>query len=148
MKNSKPAIREYRVRDLERVMTVWRQANALAHPFLSKDYVDQVEREVRDVYLPQSEVYVLEERGAVVGFIALAGNKIGGLFLEPSRHGKGYGRALVDHAFAIRGPLIVEVFRDNQTGRLFYERYGFDFVEDERHEPSGAIVRKMAMPGT
>ena len=62
------------------------------------------------------------------------GNEIGGLFLDPSRHGKGYGTALVDHAVALKGPLTVEVFRDNAIGRRFYEGYGFEFVADEPHD--------------
>ncbi|MGD9714449.1 MAG: GNAT family N-acetyltransferase [Thermomicrobiales bacterium] len=147
MNDPRYTIREYRGEDLEPAMAAWRNANALAHPFLSEEYVSQVEREIRDTYLPKSETYVLEEEGEVLGFIALAGNEIGGLFLEPSKHGKGYGRAMVDHAVAIEGPLRVEVFRDNQIGCSFYERYGFESVADERHEPSGAIVRKMAMAG-
>ena len=54
--------------------------------------------------------------GAVVGFIALLGDEIGGLF------------------------------RDNVVWRPFYERDGFEFVAEELHEPSGQISRKMAMP--
>ncbi len=128
-------------------MVAWRRANALAHPFLSEAYVAQVEREVRDLYVPSAETYVVEEEGKVVGFVALLGDEIGGLFVDPSKHGRGYGKALVNHAVAIKGPLKVEVFRDNEVGRPFYERYGFRFVTEALHEPSGQIVRKMAMPG-
>lgn len=148
MNDTKTTIRGYRTEDIEPVMDAWRQANALAHPFLTEAYVAQVEREIRNIYMPNAETYVLEEDGKVVGFIALLGNEIGGLFLDPSKHGKGYGKAMVDHAFALKGPLKVEVFRDNEIGRPFYERYGFEFIADERHEPSGEINRKMAMPGS
>lgn len=141
------SIRPYRAGDIETVISVWQKANALAHPFLSPDFVAEVHQAMRDVYLPNAETYVLEDDGRVVGFIALLGNEIGGLFLDPSMHGKGYGRALVDHAHALKGPLKVEVFRDNAVGRSFYERYGFEFVADELHEPSGQVNRKMAMPG-
>ncbi|MEP4036557.1 GNAT family N-acetyltransferase [Pseudophaeobacter sp.] len=146
--NTKPAvIRAYRPEDLEPVMAVWKAANALAHPFLKKGFVAEVERSIREGFLPISETYVLEDAEQVIGFIALMGNQIGGLFLDPACHGRGYGRALVDHAVGFKGPLKVEVFRDNQIGRPFYERYGFEFVEDELHAPSGQVNRKMAMPG-
>ncbi|MEX0303614.1 MAG: GNAT family N-acetyltransferase, partial [Leisingera sp.] len=79
--------------------------------------------------------------------ISLLGNEIGGLFLDPSRHGRGYGKALTDHTFALKGPLKVDVFLSNAIGRPFYERYGFNFVEEVLHEPSGQITWKMAMPG-
>lgn len=146
MTNAATSIRRYRAEDLEPVMVAWRHANALAHPFLSEAYVAQVEQEVRDIYVPSAETYVLEEDGVVIGFIALLENEIGGLFLDPTKHGKGYGKALVDYAVAIKGTLKVEVFRDNQIGRPFYERYGFGFVTEALHEPSGQIVRKLAMP--
>jgi putative acetyltransferase len=147
MNGRKATIREYLSDDLESVMGVWLRANALAHPFLAEAYVAQVEREIRDLYVPSAETYVLEEEGRVIGFIALLESEIGGLFVDPSKHGMGYGKALVDHAFAIKGPLSVAVFRENEIGRRFYERYGFEFVADERHEPSGRVSREMAIPG-
>lgn len=139
-------IRSYCPDDIEPVMASWRSANALAHPFLSDTYVARSELEVRDLYIPNAETYVFEEGEKVVGFISLIGNEIGGLFLDPSRHGKGYGKALVDHALAIKGPLTVEVFRDNALGRGFYERYGFILVAEERHQPTGQIIRNLALP--
>lgn len=141
------SIRPYHADDTDAVIAVWQRANALAHPFLSPDFVAEVQQAMRSIYLPNAETWVLEEAGTVIGFIALLGNEIGGLFLEPSRHGRGYGRALVDHAVALKGPLNVEVFRDNTIGRPFYERYGFEFAGDALHEPSGQVSRKMAMPG-
>lgn len=140
-------IRVYEPADIEPVMAIWSEANALAHPFLKADFVAEVEQAIRQIYVPKAETYVLEEAGQIIGFIALLGNEIGGLFLDPTRHGRGYGRALVDHAVGLKGPLKVEVFRDNQIGRPFYERYGFEFVEDELHAPSGQVNRKMAMLG-
>ncbi len=114
---------------------------------MQKGFVAEVERSIREDFLPISETYVLEDAGQVIGFVALMGKQIGGLFLDPACHGRGYGRALVDHAVGLKGPLKVEVFRDNQIGRPFYERYGFEFVEDELHAPSMQVNRKMAMPG-
>ncbi len=146
MNSTKTTIRRYCPEDLEPVMAAWRRANALAHPFLNEVYVTQVEQEVRDLYVPSAETYVVEEEGKVFGFVALLGNEIGGLFVDPSKHGRGYGKALVDHAVAIKGPLKVEVFRDNEVGRPFYERYGFVFVTEQQREPSGQWVRKLAMP--
>ncbi|WP_299654086.1 GNAT family N-acetyltransferase [uncultured Tateyamaria sp.] len=141
------SIRPYRADDTEDVIAVWQRANALAHPFLSADFVADVHKAMRDIYLPNAETYVLAVRGAVIGFVALVATDIGGLFLDPAWHGRGFGRALVDHAFALKGPLTVEVFRDNAIGRAFYERYGFVMVADALHEPSGHVSRKMAMPG-
>ena len=147
MNDTTGTIRAYLAEDVEAVIDIWQWANALAHPFLSKVFVAEVHQAMRDVYLPNAETYVLEKGGNVAGFIALIGNEIGGLFLDPALHGQGHGRALVDHAVSLKGPLSVEVFRDDKIGRPFYERYGFDFLADELHAPSDQVSRKMAMPG-
>lgn len=139
-------IRPYQSQDIDALIAIWEKANALAHPFLTKTFVAQVASDMRTLYLPNAETWIADKDGAAIGFIALLGNEIGGLFVDPSYIGKGYGRALVDHAFSLKGPLRVEVFRDNAVARPFYERYGFIFEEEYLHEPSGALTCKMAMP--
>lgn len=138
-------IRQYQSRDTDALIAVWEKGNALAHPFLPQEFVAQVAKDMRNIYLPNAETWVLVEDGNVAGFIALIGNEIGGLFLDPTLIGKGLGRAMVDHAFALKGPLRVEVFKDNAVGLPFYERCGFVFEEEYLHDHSGAVAFKMAM---
>ena len=118
-------IRKYKNDDADAVIAVWRAASDLAHPFLSKSFQDMAEQQIRHLYLPQSETWVVESDGVIVGFIGLLDSLIGGLFVHPDHHGKGLGRALVDKAVALKGPLSVEVFVDNKIGRRFYQAYGF-----------------------
>lgn len=139
-------IRAYVPEDDDALLAIWRDANALAHPFLAPAFVAQVAHDMRAIYLPNAETWVTEVEGAPVGFIALLGNEIGGLFLAPARHGQGLGRAMADHAVALKGPLCVEVFEDNAIGRAFYDRYGFVGAGAYLHEPSGAMTLRMAMP--
>jgi putative acetyltransferase len=139
-------IRKYKTEDTDALVSVWEKGNALAHPFLSEEFVAQVAKDMRNIYLPKAETWVLESDEQAVGFIALLESEIGGLFLDPSLIGNGYGKKLVDHAFALKGPLRVEVFKENAIGRPFYERYGFVFEEEYLHEPSGSVTCKMAMP--
>lgn len=139
-------IRKYQRDDTDTLIAIWRKANALAHPFLPEAFVTQVAKDMRNIYLPNAETWVLIEDGQIIGFITLIGNEIGGLFLDPAFIGKGFGGTLVDHAFALKGPLCVEVFKDNAVGRPFYEHYGFVLEEEYLHEPSGAVTCKMAMP--
>ena len=140
-------IREYTTNDTDALIDIWEKANALAHPFLAPDFVAFVKDAMRSMYLPNAETWVLEQDGRPIGFIAMLGDEIGGLFLDPEHHGKGHGRAMVDHVQARKGPLRVEVFKDNSVGLPFYERYGFEPVEEYLHEQSGAITVKMSMPG-
>lgn len=140
-------IRAYEPKDTDALVEIWEKANALAHPFLPQDFVAQVKTDMRNIYLPNAETWVLEQQGQPIGFIAMIGNDIGGLFLDPAHHGRGWGKAMVDHVVAFKGPLKVEVFSANAIGRPFYERYGFLLQDEHMHEASGQITARMAMPG-
>lgn len=140
-------IRQYQPEDDDdAIIAIWQSANAMAHPFLDEAFVAQVVKDMRTLYLPNAETWVLEKQGKLVGFIALIGDEIAGLFLEPAVHGQGLGRALVDHAVDLKGPLRVEVFEKNTNGRRFYDRYGFTETDRYIHEMTGQITLKLALP--
>ena len=135
-------VRKYAPDDLADVLSAWEEASALAHPFLTKQFLDQERINIPELYLPNAETWVAEESGRVIGFIALIGNEVGAIFVHPAFHGAGAGRALMDKARALRGDLEVEVFKDNAIGRKFYARYGFDRLAETTHEPTGnALLR-------
>ncbi len=137
-------IRKYKDNDVDAVISSWREASELAHPFLSKAFLDSEANNVRNVYMAFAETWVTEIEGQVVGFIALVENEIGGLFLDPKFHGQGLGKAMVDKATAQKGTLKVEVFKDNVIGRRFYDAYGFREVEEFVHEASGQATLRMS----
>lgn len=139
-------IRKYRAEDTDALIAIWDNAEALAHPFLSADVRDQVRKDMRSMYLPNAETWVLEDDGAPVGFIAMIDREIGGLFLDPSQQGKGMGRQMVDHVVSLKGPLTVEVFKANKIGLPFYERYGFEVTGEGVFDVTGDETFKMAMP--
>ncbi len=138
-------IRPYVSRDADRILRIWRKASEYAHPFLGDDFHDMAATAIRDVYLPKAETYVAEIEGSPVGFISLLDTYIGGLFLDPAFHRRGLGTALVDHAVGQKGPLSVEVFKENKSARKFYEAYGFRQTEEYFHELSQQVSVKMAM---
>ncbi|GAB2203422.1 GNAT family N-acetyltransferase [Roseibium sp.] len=138
-------IRPYVSQDAERIIHIWRKASEFAHPFLSDNFHDMAATAIRDIYLPKAETYVTEINGVAVGFISLLDNYIGGLFLDPQYHGRGLGRALVGHAVKQKGPLTVEVFKENARGRRFYAANGFVPTEEYFHEQAQHISIKMTM---
>lgn len=133
----KRIIREYEHRDLANVLAAWESASAVAHPFLTEQFIDQERSNIPNIYLPNAETWVVEEGGQVIGFIALLGNEVGAIFVKPEFHGSGAGCALMDKAQELRGELEVEVFKRNKIGRKFYSGYGFELLAEKIHEQTG-----------
>lgn len=137
-------IRKFKDEDTDAVVATWRAASEMAHPFLTKVFLDKQGDAVRNVYLAFAETWVMEVDGEVAGFIALVEDEVGGLFLAPRYHRRGFGTALMDKAVVERGALRVEVFKENPIGRLFYQAYGFRQVDEYFHEDSGEMTVRMA----
>jgi putative acetyltransferase len=138
-------IRLYRDDDLDRLIEVWYQASLLAHPFLSERFLNRERELIAGVYLPVAETYVYEKDGVLVGFIALMGDEVGAIFVDPALHGRGIGRALMDYARDLRTRLELDVFKENHIGRRFYARYGFKLVEEHKHGPSSQWLMRLAL---
>lgn len=139
----KAHIRQYKVSDLEAVLNSWEVATRLAHPFMTDEFIAQERTNVAEIYMPNTDTWVAELEGEVKGFIALMGNEVGAIFLQPNCHGQGVGKALMDKAQEIHGNLEVEVFKVNNIGRNFYSEYGFEQLEEKLHEPTGQQVLRL-----
>ena len=140
-------IRPYEDRDLNDVLDVWNAATRLAHPFLDNVFLRDERKAIAEVYLPMAETWVFILDTGVVGFIALLGDEVGGLYVAPDHHGQGIGRQLVDHARGLRGHLEVEVFKANTLGRRFYDRYGFVLMKERIHEETGQPLLRLKWSG-
>lgn len=138
-------IRKYEPRDLEDLLNAWAAASAVAHPFLTREFLEQERQNIPNLYLPNAETWVWEGDGRVIGFIALIGNEVGAIFVDPEFHGTGIGRALMDQARSLRDELEVEVFKANSIGRAFYAKYGFELIEEKTHEPTGCDVMRLRL---
>ena len=138
-------IRHYSNADLEAVLSSWEKATRLAHPFMTDEFITQERINVAEIYMPNTDTWVVEIEGDVEGFIALMGNEVGALFLQPRCHGIGAGRALMDKAQKLHGDLEVEVFKENSIGRKFYSQYGFELLEEKVHEPTGQQILRLKL---
>ncbi len=141
-------LREYQAPDLEPLLNTWAAASTQAHPFLTAEFQAQERLNIPNLYLPNAETWVWEEQGRVVAFIALLGDEVGALFVDPAQQRKGIGRALMDHAQSLRGQLEVEVFKENALGRSFYASYGFELMHENLHEPTGQQVLRLRFSET
>lgn len=74
-------IRKQQEKDIDEIINIWYKASGLAHSFLKTDFVEQVKKDLRDVYLPNAATWLYEDNHSVVGFISMLGNEIGGDYL-------------------------------------------------------------------
>ena len=135
--------------DHDRIMEVWREASRVGHPFLSEEDLAAQERVTRREHLPKADLVVAELDGALVGFIAALGERIGGLFVAPQAQRFGIGRRLVEHAQARSASLELAVYEANLPARAFYARLGFRPVgrSDRDDEDRPLPVIRLAWDG-
>ena len=130
-------IRPYTEEDLGELLDVWYWASLIAHSFLTEEFFDQERRQIAKHWLPVADTMVYETDGRVVGFLAMIGNEVGAIFVDPHYQGRGIGRALLDAVRDSHPFLELDVFEANFGGRRFYEVYGFEFVDRPISEATG-----------
>lgn len=130
-------IRPYNDDDLGELTDVWYRASLIAHSFLSGEFFETERRLIATQWIPNAETWVYETDGRVVGFIAMVGNEVGGIFVDPEHQGRGVGRALMDSARGARPFLELDVFEANSIGRRFYAANGFEVVGRGVNESTG-----------
>lgn len=139
-------IRRHRPSELVTLLVLWERSVRASHNFLTEAdivfYRPLVAQYLATVGL---ELYVLADlRDRPIGFMALAGQAIDALFLEPVHRRRGFGRRLIAYAQSLRGgALTVEVNTQNVAARGFYEALGFVVVSsspiDDTGRPHGVL---------
>ena len=122
--------------DRDALLDIWLRSVRTTHDFLSEEDIQAFLPVVRDVALPNLELWVLSANsGAAMGFLGMDGSKIEALFLAPEFLRQGGGRLLVEHARRRKGELTVDVNEQNSNACRFYEACGF--VVEGRSELDG-----------
>jgi len=97
---------------------------------------------VHEVLLTHEEVWVADNEGRVVGFLALSDDTLYHLYVYPELHGHGAGSELFARVQELRPEgFRLWVFQRNTQAREFYEHRGMRVVEltdgseNEEREP-------------
>jgi len=126
-------IRPYRSDDFQAVTTLWRRAREQAFPDFQREKGHTFEQDqdyFRDVILINNDVWVVEVDKEAVAFMAIAGDFIDQLYVDPAHQRSGFGRALLEHARSLSPDhLWLFTLQINANGRAFYERNGFRAVK-------------------
>ncbi|TGP98857.1 MULTISPECIES: GNAT family N-acetyltransferase [unclassified Mesorhizobium] len=103
---------------------------------------------IRDIVLPNQQVTVAEDGADIVGFIAVIGDWVEQLYLDPASTGQGIGSRLLMDATAALPQVKLHCFQANTGARRFYERHGFqakafgDGTTNEEGLPDILYVRR------
>lgn len=126
-------IRPYKPADFDTVTSLWRRARELAFPEFQRTKGHTFEEDqayFRDVILLLNDVWVVEVNGSAAAFMAIAGDFIDQLYVDPDHQRSGLGKALLDHAKALSPEhLWLFTLQINTNGRAFYEKNGFRAVK-------------------
>ena len=126
-------IRPYKSDDFDPVTSLWRRAREQAFPDFQRRKGHPFEEDqayFRDVILVNDDVWVVEQEGQPVAFMAIAGDFIDQLYVDPKHQRLGIGRALLDYARTLSPEhLWLYTLQINTNGRAFYEKNGFRIVK-------------------
>ena len=130
-------IRKYEEKDIDELLDVWYSASRLAHPLFKKEYFERERKKFTHPNLQRTETLVYEKDNKVVGFITLMDELVYTFFVDIDFQHSGIGRALMDYAKSIRPFLELYVFKDNEIGRNFYDKFGFIELSEHPHDETG-----------
>ena len=140
-------LRHFEPADEDELVRVWLASTIPGQDFLSEEYWRSQEPLVREHFIPIADTWIVVEAGELVAFMSILEHTIDGLFTHPDHQGKGYGRALVEHARTLHEIVRVEVFRANVRAMAFYESCGFVEESSKLDEATGLETVIMRVDG-
>lgn len=140
-------IRTFEPRDMDRLLEIWLSASIKAHDFIDASFWQANIDSMRDVYIPASETFIIEDSSGVLGFYSLLDNQLAALFVDPAHQGNGFGKQLLDHAKCLRNELSLAVYKENTPSVGFYTSQGFKRVKEQIDEQTGHAEFLMCYPG-
>ncbi|MGF7060220.1 N-acetyltransferase [Brassicibacter mesophilus] len=121
--------------EINRIMTIWKQATIKAHEFISEDYWLKSYDVVKEKYIPMAENYVYFDDEEIKGFISILNEEhIGALFVDVNCQGKGIGRKLIEYTRQIYDKLTLAVYKKNDQAVRFYKQVGFTITYEQLNE--------------
>jgi len=126
-------IRPYQSDDFEAVTSLWRRAREQALPEFQRTKGHTFEEDrvyFHDVILVNNDVWVAAVGGEAAAFMAISGDLIDQLYVDPAHQRSGLGKALLDHAKSLSPDrLWLFTLQINTVARAFYEKNGFRIVK-------------------
>ena len=117
-------IRLFSLDDLDDVMKIWLNCNLEVHNFIYKDYFISNYSYVKE-QMKQSNIFVYENNGKILGFIGIDNGFIQGIFVSKTSRSKGIGKKLIDYCKEKNSTLSLKVYEKNKRAINFYKNQEF-----------------------
>ena len=117
-------IRLFSLDDLDDVMRIWLDCNLEVHNFIYKDYFISNYSYVKE-QMKQSNIFVYENNGKILGFIGIDNGFIQGIFVSKTSRSKGIGKKLIDYCKEKNSTLSLKVYEKNKRAINFYKNQEF-----------------------
>lgn len=122
-------IREYSQGDLRKIAGVWLRSGQAEYHYLSAfQALDEMKaKEVfRHIIQDKCRIWVYESNEDILGFMAMNGDFVDRLYVDPGSQGKGIGSAFIEYAKSIYpSGLKLKTHQLNKRACAFYEERGF-----------------------
>ncbi len=125
-------VRRLRAAEQGEVAALWHAARKETHTAIGISMEEGVtpeesQRVFRELIAPRNEIWVAEESGSLLGFLAIQGSTLERMYVRPDAQGRGVGTALLDKARELSPDgLELHTHRANERARRFYEKHGFE----------------------
>lgn len=114
--------------DYPRIMEIWESAVLATHDFLKKEDFELFKQLIPSEFLPQLQVFVLEQDRQIDAFFSVSDDNLEMLFVHDEARGKGLGTQAVTYVVEILKILKVDVNEQNPRAIGFYEKVGYKKV--------------------
>ena len=128
-------LRRATLEDADELAVILRAAMREAMPWLPDLHTPEDDRRfLREIVLPNEEVWVVGREGPLVGFAALGSREdvdfLQHIYVAPEHQSRGLGTELINRAKERRpAGFRLWVFQKNEGARRFYVRHGLHLVE-------------------
>lgn len=117
------------------LINIWEKAVRNTHYFLTEQDIVSIREQVRSSLKTMTIlVGVKKEEQIIKAFLAVKGNKIEMLFVDPTAMRTGLGQKLINFALNEFGAQYVDVNLENHSAIKFYEHIGFKVCGYSEHD--------------
>lgn len=120
------------------IIEIWEQSVRATHHFLKAKDIEFFKSFVLKINFEDFKVFcALNDKKEVIGFLAVADDKLEMLFLKPEYIGKGIGRKFTTFAINTLEVTKVDVNEDNLQAVDFYKKFGFKVYDRRPTDDTG-----------